>query len=71
MKAARRSGVLGIALGIGALISACGGDSPEAVEGALEEALPTLAFVDETESPCAATAILQTCLLYTSPSPRD
>lgn len=60
MKAARRSGIVGIALGIGALISACGGDSPEAVEGALEEALPTLAFVDETESPCAATAILQT-----------
>ncbi len=46
-----------IAAGIAVALSSCSGDSPESIEGALSEAAPTLAFVEEAEGACVANAI--------------
>lgn len=47
---------LGLLLALG--LSACGGDTPEAMQESLGVAAPTLAFVDEEHSACAGEAIL-------------
>jgi len=39
-------------------LSACGGDNPELMQESLDSAAPTLAFVDDEHSTCAAEAIL-------------
>ncbi len=46
----------GLLLALG--LSACGGDTPEAMQESLGVAAPTLAFVDDEHSACAGEAIL-------------
>lgn len=43
---------------LGAVLSACAGDSPEAMQQELSNAAPVLAYFDEEHAPCAAEAIL-------------
>jgi len=42
------------------VLAACGGDSPDAVEGALGEAAPTLAYVEPSEGSCVAGVLINT-----------
>jgi len=54
MTATAKIGGFGLSVGLALALTACGGDTPEAVQGALQQAAPTLAYVDNDEGPCVA-----------------